>query len=338
MTERIIVVTIFVTLISGAKQSVADIHPPLNAKQRKVDMTTATIDELNKAGTPKKRRTSSSKSGNAALKISPETINQSGSLITAAIRGIYGIAGDINGFLDRHIEDLQASDNPTVARTGRVMMAAKSGFGIGYITSVVVIATGQLLLGNTLAAGGVVLTAVTLTNPIAMTCAAIGAIYYGWNALSDQERNDIIEKLTNDLKVGAELIKSLIRFVVDKTKEFLSSENLKEIKVFVANAAAGFGKSLGDVTKKMADIVSGSFDALKRKTGQAADVAADMASDAYGAVKEETQKATTKAKSHFNKTKSEDPHAELLKFQDLREKGILTEEEFQREKKRVLGN
>lgn len=88
----------------------------------------------------------------------------------------------------------------------------------------------------------------------------------------------------------------------------------------------------------MADMVSGSFDALKRKTGQAADVAADMASDAYGAVKEETQKATSKAKSHFNKTKSEDPHAELLKFQDLRDKGILTEEEFQREKKRVLGN
>ena len=219
------------------------------------------------------------------------------SLITAAIRGIYGIAGDINDFLDRHIADLQASDNPTVARTGRVMMAAKAGFGIGYITSVVVIATGQLLLGNTLSATlGTVLTAVTLTNPIAMTCAAIGAIYYGWNALSDQERNDIIEKLTNDLKVGAELIKSLIRFVVDKTKEFLSSENLKEIKVFVANAAAGFGKSLGDITKKMADIMSGSFDAIKRKTGQAADVAADMASDAYGAVKDKLKKPQPIAK------------------------------------------
>jgi hypothetical protein len=103
------------------------------------------------------------------------------SLITTAIRGIYGIAGDLNDFLDRHLADLEASDNPTVARTGRVMMAVKSGFGIGYITSVVVIATGQLLLGNTLAAGAKVLTAATLTNPIAMTCAAIGAIYYGWN-------------------------------------------------------------------------------------------------------------------------------------------------------------
>jgi len=270
--------------------------PRLNAKQRKTDMTTVTIDELNQAGVPKKGRTSSNKSGKSASKITPETINQSGSLITAAIRGVYGIAGDLNSFLDRHIEDLQASDNPTVARTGRVMMAAKSGFGIGYITSVVVIATGQLLLGNTLAAGGAVLTAVTLTNPIAMTCAAIGAIYYGWNALSDQERNDITEKLTNDLKVGAELIKSLIRFVVDKTKEFLSSENLKEIKVFVSNAAAEFGKSLGDITKKVADMVSGSFDALKKKTGQAADAAADLASDAYGAVKEKLKKPQSTAK------------------------------------------
>ena len=218
------------------------------------------------------------------------------SLITDAIRGIYGIAGDISDFVDRHIAELQASENPTVARTGRVMMAAKSGFGIGYITSVVIIATGQLLLGNTLTAGGTVLTAVTLTNPIAMTCAAIGAIYYGWNALSDQERTEIIEKLTNDLKVGSELVKSLIRFVVDKTKEFLSSENLKEIKVFVSNAAAEFGKSLGDITKKVADMVSGSFDALKKKTGQAADAAADLASDAYGAVKEKLKKPQSTAK------------------------------------------
>jgi hypothetical protein len=129
-----------------------------------------------------------------------------------------------------------------------------------------------------------------------MTCAAIGAIYYGWNALSDQERTEIIEKLTNDLKVGSELVKSLIRFVVDKTKEFLSSENLKEIKVFVSNAAAEFGKSLGDITKKVADMVSGSFDALKKKTGQAADAAADLASDAYGAVKEKLKKPQSTAK------------------------------------------
>ena len=297
-------------------------------------MTTMAIDGQNKASTPKNGRTSSKKIG----KIPPETVHQSGSLITAAIRGIYGIVGDINGFLDRHIQELQASDNPTVARTGRVMEAAKSGFGIGYITSVVIIATGQLLLGNTLAAGGAVLTAVTLTNPIATTCAAIGAIYYGWNALSDRERNEIIEKLTNDLNVGTELIKFLIRFVVDKTKEFLSSENLKEIKVFVSNAAAGFGKSLGDITKKVADLVSGSLDSIKRRTGKAADVAAEFASDALDAAKQETQKVAIKAKNNFNHAVSQDPYKELLKLQHLREKGVLTEREFQRQKTRILGD
>jgi hypothetical protein len=29
-----------------------------------------------------------------------------------------------------------------------------------------------------------------------MTCAAIGAIYYGWGALSDVERDEILEKLS----------------------------------------------------------------------------------------------------------------------------------------------
>ena len=51
------------------------------------------------------------------------------SLITSAIRGIYGIAGDINDFLDRHMEVLQASDNPTVARTGKVIVTYRFGLG-----------------------------------------------------------------------------------------------------------------------------------------------------------------------------------------------------------------
>lgn len=42
--------------------------------------------------------------------------------------------------------------------------------------------------------------------------------------------------------------------------------------------------------------------------------------------------------SNMDITKSPDIHADLLKLQDLREKGILSEEEFQREKSRVLGN
>ena len=40
------------------------------------------------------------------------------------------------------------SENVTISRTGRVLEMAKLGFGIGYLTSVVVIAVAQLLLGN----------------------------------------------------------------------------------------------------------------------------------------------------------------------------------------------
>ena len=221
-------------------------------------------------------------------------------IIITAIREIYGIAGGINDFLDKHIADLKTSDNPTVTRTGDVMEAAKKGFGIGYIIPVVIIATGQLLLGNPLATGKTILTAATLTNPIAMTCAAIGAIYYGWNALSDEERNKIINKLTKGLNLGVELIKSVINFVINKIKVFFNSDNLKEIKVFVANTAIAFGRSLGDITKKVTDIVSDSLSTIKKTTGQASDTFVDIASDAYDAVKKSFKKEPVKSK----KTKS----------------------------------
>jgi hypothetical protein len=54
-----------------------------------------------------------------------------------------------------------------------------------------------------------------------------------------------------------------------------------------------------------------------------------------GAYRNLTGKSTS---SGVTQAKSQDSHAELLKLQDLREKSVLTEEEFQREKKRVLEN
>lgn len=211
------------------------------------------------------------------------------SAMARAIKALYGMAVDINEFLDRHIEDMKGSENPTISRAGRVLEMAKFGFGIGYITSVVVIAVGQLLLGNSLAAVGTAVgtmaTAATLTNPIAMTCGAIGAVYYGWGALTDVERNEILDKLSKGLEVGIELIKSIVHFVVDKTKELLNSKNFEEMKKYIGSAAAVFGKTLGDVTHKMTDVVSDSFDAFRRKSSVALDRTVDLASDAYVTVK-----------------------------------------------------
>jgi len=208
--------------------------------------------------------------------------------MTLAIRALYGMgkavaetAQDINGFLDRHIADLKRSDNPTIASTGRVLEAAKFGFGLGYMSSVAIIATGQLLLGNGLAgAVGTVATGVTLTNPIAMTCAAVGAIYYGWDALTDKERAAILDHLSTGLAMGVELIKSLVAFVIRMTKEFLSSKQLAEFKDFIKVQAAQFGKTLYDVTHAVGDLVKGAAE----KAGDLAKKTADLASDAAGKV------------------------------------------------------
>lgn len=206
------------------------------------------------------------------------------SAMASAVNALYGMAVNINDYLDDHIKDMKGSDNPTISRSGRILEMAKLGFGIGYITPVVVISVGQLLLGNTLSAITTIATAATLTNPIAMTCAAIGAIYYGWGALSDTEREEILEKLSAGLEVGIELIKSIVRFVVEKIKELLSSKNIEEIKKYIGSAAAVFGKSLSDVTHKFTDVVSGSFDAFKKTTSSAMERTFDVATDAYEGV------------------------------------------------------
>jgi len=226
------------------------------------------------------------------------------SAIALAIKGLYGMAEDVNEFLDKHIVEMKDSENPTIARTGRVLEMAKYGFGIGYITPVIVIAVGQLLLGNPLSAAVTVVTAATLTNPVAMTCAAIGAIYYGWGALSDVERNEILDKLGKGLDVGIELIKSIVHFIVDKTKELLNSKNIEEMKKFIAAAAATFGKTLGDVTHKISDVVSDSFDVFRKKSGVAIDRTVDLASDAYVTVKETAGKVANRTRSNIKKIKS----------------------------------
>lgn len=180
--------------------------------------------------------------------------------MAAALAGIYGVVSTVdkvNSFFNEHIERLKASDNKIIASTGRVLEGAKFGFGLGYAGSIAILAAGQLLLGNTLAAAAVVVGAVTMTNPIAMTCAAVGAVYYGWAALTENERSAIVDRLAQGLEMGTELIRSLISFAIRTTNELLSSKQLQEFKTFIANQAAQFGKSLYDVTHQMADFVKG---------------------------------------------------------------------------------
>lgn len=195
-----------------------------------------------------------------------------------AIQGLYGMASSINDFLDDHIDKMKASDNNTVSQTGCVIESAKFGFGLGYISSVVIIATGQYLLGNTLAAVGTVASAVAFTNPIAMTCAAVGAIYYGWSALNEKERQGILESLTRGLEIGAELIKSIIQFLISKTKELVSAKSIADFKNYIKEYSSKFGRTLFDVTGKMADFVVGAAE----KVGEISVKAGELTCTAVG--------------------------------------------------------
>ncbi|PKO71531.1 MAG: hypothetical protein CVU20_06625 [Betaproteobacteria bacterium HGW-Betaproteobacteria-14] len=238
------------------------------------------------------------------------------SAMAQTIKALYGMATDINEFLDKHVEEMKGSENPTISRTGRVLEMAKYGFGIGYITPVIIISVGQLLLGNTLAAISTAATAATLTNPIAMTCAAVGAIYYGWGALSDVERDELLEKLSKGLEIGIELIKSVVRFIIDKTKDLLTSKNIDEFKKYIGSAAAVFGKNLGDVTHKITDVVSDTFDAFKRKSGEVIDKTADHTASAYGSVKKSAGKVAEGTRETLEKLKSKKRKGEVFQQDD----------------------
>lgn len=224
--------------------------------------------------------------------------------IAKAIHGLYGMAGSMNDFLDGHIDKMKASNNSTVSQTGQVIESAKYGFGLGYTSSVVIIAAGQYLLGNTLAAVGTVASAVAFTNPIAMTCAAVGAIYYGWSALSEKERDAILDNLTKGLEIGAELIKSIIQFLISKTKELLSDKSIAEFKNYIKDYAGNFGKSLYDVTGKVADLVIGAAEKVGELTVRVGNVAASAADSTSTAIKLAMDKTGAAATSAADATSS----------------------------------
>lgn len=220
------------------------------------------------------------------------------SAMASAIAGLYGIATDINDYLNRHIEDMKSSNNPTVSKAGRVLEMAKYGFGLGYLSSVTVIAVGQLLLGTTLAAVGTLATAATLSNPIAMTCAAFGAILYGWGALDEQDKNDILDRLSKGLEIGVELIKSVIAFVITTAKDVLDAKLIKDLKNYIADKAALFGRSLSDVTHLTADVISDAAASVMKHTQVAIAETGRMAggaTDKVGTALSDLAKATSGA-------------------------------------------
>jgi hypothetical protein len=218
-----------------------------------------------------------------------------------AIQKLYGVAADINTFVDDHIHQLKASNNVTISRTGAVLEGAKYGFGLGYMSSVAIIAGGQLLLGNSLLAIAEIATAATLSNPVAMTCAAVGAIYFGWNALSEDEKNSILEKLKEGLNIGVELIKAIFNYVINWFKDIHDLKIFQELKENIRDAAAVFHRKLSDVTKESGDRAGEILTIWKARTFKFGDATLEKIKGFTDMTKEATESTLATAKETFSK-------------------------------------
>jgi hypothetical protein len=163
---------------------------------------------------------------------------------------LYGFAGNAAEFAVAHIDTLQQADSLLANRVGQVLAEANSGFGLGSQTALQLIGVGQALLGNPLTASGV---SVATGNPIVMTCAAIGAIHYGWKALADSERELLLKTVSAAFEVGVEFIRSVTSFAYDLVQTLMSRENIEELKRMVAGAAEVFGRHLSEITKLLSD-------------------------------------------------------------------------------------
>jgi hypothetical protein len=178
------------------------------------------------------------------------------SAAAAAVKGLYKTAKGIDDFFDTLIDSMKRSTSPAIERSGRVFEAAKLGFGFGYLSSATVVAAGQWLMGNQLAAGGVFVTSVTFSNPTVMTCAAMGAVVYGYWALNDEERDELLSGLSRGFSVGKEFIRAIIQFVIDFTKTLLDSDFMRQLKGWIRETAATFGNGLGYVTRRLRDRIA----------------------------------------------------------------------------------
>jgi hypothetical protein len=175
------------------------------------------------------------------------------SSLTQALRGLYGTASTLNDFMDSHIAALKASGDKTISATGELLAAAKSGFMLGYAVPIAVVAVGQLLLGNPLTA--VVASASMMVSPVAISCAAVGAIWMGWRALKPVEQARILEAVKNGLDLSITVVTSVIEFVIKQSQAIFGKPQIAALRDMIRNEAAEFGKTLAQVTGSAVDAV-----------------------------------------------------------------------------------
>lgn len=177
--------------------------------------------------------------------------------LLSSVVATYGVGAvdesEQQAFIQRHVSEMERSSNEAVARSGYILSRAQEGFGLGYKVPLSIIVMGQSMLGINLATA----TPFIASNPAAFTAAALGAVYYGYQALSDEERDILHSKIGEALDFGIELIKTIARFSIDLMKSLLDPATLAQIKQFVAEIATAAGSSLYEVTGRLYDRVAG---------------------------------------------------------------------------------
>lgn len=221
-----------------------------------------------------------------------------------ALATLYDARGNFADFFDNHLGELSNSPNETARRAGELLLEVKVGFSTGQDAgrrmAATLIAVGQLILGNPLippniqlatrtVAGAMGVAAPITVNFVGMTCGAIGAVIYGWAALSPEEKETIFQKVSEGFDIGIELLRSIIRFVLERTKSLFSTQNLHDIKEFLAKAATTFGSSLGEITGKLSDRIADNFGAAVLTSTDFARAVSERSSDGFEIVKSTAQ-------------------------------------------------
>lgn len=173
--------------------------------------------------------------------------------LTQALRSLYGTASTLHDFMDAHIAALKASGDQTISATGELLAAAKTGFMLGYAVPVAVVAVGQLLLGNPLTA--VVSAASMMVSPVAISCAAVGAIWLGWRALKPVEQARILEAVKTGLDLSITVVTSVIDFVIKQSQALFNKPQVAALREMIRTEAAEFGRTLAQVTGSAIDAV-----------------------------------------------------------------------------------
>ena len=207
-----------------------------------------------------------------------------------AVSGIAAAVKEANDLTDSMIANLKANENLTINRVGRVLEGVKFGFLLGYVSPSILTAVGVCLTTGslTMATGAGI---AMIANPVAGVSAAVGAVFFGWKALSDREREDVISQVGDFLKVGVEQIKAVVEFAIKLMKDLFTADNIQEIKETVAEAAATVGRHISDITKSLGDKIS--------KVGQSIANTATSFSDS-------TKSAGRKVKGVFTRNRSEE--------------------------------